>query len=444
MPEKTREPESIGARIRRLRLEHGFSQRELSEPGVSYAYVSRIEAGARHPSLKAIRILATKLGVSPEYLETGAGTPKAYDREIRLGDAELAVRLDEDFEEAEPIFRALAAEARETADDAAEVRARIGLGLALAARDQHAEAIVHLERAEGTPAVTPSSRPEVYAALGRSYTAVGELRRAVALFERALEVLAEHAPADHAVEFRLRSQLSSALTEAGELQRARSVLVEAPKPGEPRLDLRRRITLYWTLARIATMDGEPVAAMLHLRRAIGLLESSEDTLELARAHLHSAEIILLEGHTEQAGSHLDRADRLLELAGEDADLAALRTLQAHLAVRLGAAEDAIALATEALGYLAEDAGEAGGAWHALGAAYALKDDVEAASESLRRAVELLRERGEWREAMTAYRVWAQVLREAGRDQEAFEVIEQATLLTLRNAGTTTRRQHTRR
>lgn len=411
---------------------------------MSYAYVSRIEAGARQPSLKAIRILAGKLGVSPEYIETGAEMPKAYDREIRLADAELGLRLGEDVEQAELTFRALAADARETADSAVEMRARIGLGLALAARGQHAEAIVHLERAESSPTITPSSRPDVYAALGRCYTAVGELRRAVALFERSLEALAEHAPADRPVEFRFRSHLSGVLAEAGELQRARSVLLEAPAPAEQRVDVRRRVSLYWTLARIAATDGEPLAAMTHMRRAIGLLESSEDTVELARAHLHCAEILLVEGHVEQAGSYLDRADRLLELAGDQRDLAALRTQQAHLAVRRGKPDEAIELATEALGSLAEDAVDAGGAWHALGAAHALRGDVESAADSLRRAVELLRESGAWRDAMTAYRVWAQVLRGAGRDQEAFEVIEQATLLTLRNAGTSTRRQHTRR
>jgi hypothetical protein len=39
--------ESIGARIKRLRLARGLSQRDLAAPGVSYAYVSRIEAGGR-------------------------------------------------------------------------------------------------------------------------------------------------------------------------------------------------------------------------------------------------------------------------------------------------------------------------------------------------------------------------------------------------------------
>jgi transcriptional regulator with XRE-family HTH domain len=67
--------ESIGQRLRRLRIERGLSQRELSSAGVSYAYISRIEAGARTPSVKALRQLASKLGVTVEHLETGKRTP---------------------------------------------------------------------------------------------------------------------------------------------------------------------------------------------------------------------------------------------------------------------------------------------------------------------------------------------------------------------------------
>ena|SRR6266571_7109270 len=67
--------ESIGDRLHRLRRERGLSQRDVSSPGVSYAYISRIEAGARTPSVKAMRQLAEKLGVSIEYLETGVASP---------------------------------------------------------------------------------------------------------------------------------------------------------------------------------------------------------------------------------------------------------------------------------------------------------------------------------------------------------------------------------
>ena len=44
-------------------------------PGVSYAYISRIEAGQRTPSVKALRKLAPKLGVSVRWLETGQDDP---------------------------------------------------------------------------------------------------------------------------------------------------------------------------------------------------------------------------------------------------------------------------------------------------------------------------------------------------------------------------------
>jgi len=64
--------ETIGQRLKRLRLERGLSQRELAAPGVSYAYISRIEAGTRQPSVKALRKLAVKLGVSADYLESGS------------------------------------------------------------------------------------------------------------------------------------------------------------------------------------------------------------------------------------------------------------------------------------------------------------------------------------------------------------------------------------
>src|SRR4051795_4234274 len=85
--------ETIGQRLKRLRLDRGLSQRELAAPGVSYAYISRIEAGTRQPSVKALRRLASNLGVSADYLETGSHLDPGDDRELRLSDLELAMRL---------------------------------------------------------------------------------------------------------------------------------------------------------------------------------------------------------------------------------------------------------------------------------------------------------------------------------------------------------------
>lgn len=66
MPEET-----IGQRVKRLREEKGLSQRDIASPRCSFAYISRIEAGARKPSVAALRLLAGKLGVAAFYLEHG-------------------------------------------------------------------------------------------------------------------------------------------------------------------------------------------------------------------------------------------------------------------------------------------------------------------------------------------------------------------------------------
>src|SRR5438552_18431620 len=66
---------TVGDRIRGRRLQLGLSQRELAGEGGSYAYISRIEGNARRPSVRALRVLAPKLGVSVHWLETGEDDP---------------------------------------------------------------------------------------------------------------------------------------------------------------------------------------------------------------------------------------------------------------------------------------------------------------------------------------------------------------------------------
>jgi transcriptional regulator with XRE-family HTH domain len=102
--------ETIGERIKRLRKERGLSQRDLSSPGISYAYISRIEANARTPSVKALRKIAGKLGVTVEHLEVGAPTP------TELGVADAGVDFDSLTDaELESIRRRAAEGARESA-----------------------------------------------------------------------------------------------------------------------------------------------------------------------------------------------------------------------------------------------------------------------------------------------------------------------------------------
>lgn len=80
--------ELFAERLRRLRREVGWSQRRLSRAGYTAAYISRLEAGERQPSVHVIRQLAAELGIDPYYLENGRDDPLLIAlREIASGAA---------------------------------------------------------------------------------------------------------------------------------------------------------------------------------------------------------------------------------------------------------------------------------------------------------------------------------------------------------------------
>lgn len=418
--------ESIGVRLRRLRLERSLSQRELSAPGVSYAYISRIEAGTRQPSVKALRKLAAKLGVSTEYLETGLDVRDVELRELRLADAELELRLADDAASAESQLRELLEEATAAGDLPSATRARIGLGLAAAEQGRPNEAVELLEQAIEESDVTPARRPDVYTTLGRAYAARGAPRRAVELFERCLEDLEAEAPEDVTALVRFKTYLSYALTDLGELEQAQQALTDALEHAESLADPYTRIRLYWSLARLAGYSGRPNAALEHYRRAIALLQATEDTIHLARANLGYAWSLLAAGRAEEAGEPLAVAERLFGPNPAPEDLYGLRTEQAKLAVALGDGATGAARARDALDALGgTDPGEQGVAWLALGDALVLEQDSPGAEDAYRRSSDAFEQSGRPADAAQAYRAWGRLLREAGREADALDVLEKA-------------------
>src|SRR6266404_1846224 len=178
--------ETIGERLKRLRLERGFSQRELAAPGVSYAYISRIEAGTRQPSVKALRRLAVKLNVSADYLERGSDLDPEAERELRLSDLELAIRLGE-WDGIDAPLQAALDEAVGAGDRAATLRGRVALATLAQERREHARAAELLEAALRDEPFAPVDRFDIYANLGRAYTEAGRPQEAVELFERCIE-----------------------------------------------------------------------------------------------------------------------------------------------------------------------------------------------------------------------------------------------------------------
>jgi transcriptional regulator with XRE-family HTH domain len=69
------DPLSIGDRIRKRQRELDLSQRDLSQPAISYAYISRIESGQRRPSRKTLPKLAPELETTAHSLDSRPARP---------------------------------------------------------------------------------------------------------------------------------------------------------------------------------------------------------------------------------------------------------------------------------------------------------------------------------------------------------------------------------
>jgi tetratricopeptide (TPR) repeat protein len=412
-----------------LRLQRNLSQRELSSPGVSYAYISRIEAGARRPSVKAIRELARKLGVSAEYLETGSDLREVDARELRLADAELELRLADDPAPAEQTIQGVLDEAIAAGDGATELRARAALGLLAARAGTSPEAVERLEPVVESGRLSPSRRPDVYAALGQAYAALGYPRRAVELLERSLAQLEEEAPDDVAGRVRFSTYLGSALSEVGNPSRAERVLHDALARTEDAGDGYTRARRFWSLGRLHERRGDPAAALEYVRRALAVVEVSDDTVHLARAHLLCGTIMMARGDAEEAGEQLASAERLFGSRPDPLDLGHLRVSQAKRAASLQRPKEAEAHAREALEALGDEhPGERGVALGVLAAALAQRGEPDA-DDAFKRAARLLDGHGNHVERADTYRAWARYLRSAGRDSEALDVLDRAAQLT---------------
>jgi transcriptional regulator with XRE-family HTH domain len=97
--------QSVGAKLRTARLAKKYTQGRLAQPDFSVSYISAIERGQIFPSLRALEILATRLGLSSADLlpqassnnsSTGstltAPSQSALDIEVQLLEAQLAIR----------------------------------------------------------------------------------------------------------------------------------------------------------------------------------------------------------------------------------------------------------------------------------------------------------------------------------------------------------------
>jgi tetratricopeptide (TPR) repeat protein len=409
-------PQAVGERLKAAREQAGLSQRQLSFPGCSPAYISRIESGDRIPSLQLLRELGSRLNVSEDYLATGA-TPSP-NRTGELAQADVALRLDE-LDVAADLYSRLLEGGRA---DAERADAAAGLGQVAFRRGQPREAIRLLEEARELP--DRIRRAAAVETLGRAYALVGELESAIAVFESSLREA--EAREDDVEIMRFAVRLAYALIDTGNLGRAEELLGRALALGGNSEDPLVRAKLYWSQSRLHAERNEHDTAADYARRALEILRLTEDTYRTARAHQLLAHIELDRGNPEEALELLAHGWPLLERSGNKLERAQYRIEEARALAKLDRHEEAAALAMQVSGLIADAAPEdAARSYTVLGSVYEELGEASRAREVYELAAELLEPRNPNRYLLDVYSRLADLAEAEGRKEEAYGYMKKA-------------------
>jgi tetratricopeptide (TPR) repeat protein len=410
------DPRAVGARVRDARRTAGLAQRDLVFDGCSAAYVSRIESGARRPSLQVLRHFARVLGVSEDYLATGAtDLPDASDP---VFEADVALRLG-DRERARALYE-LTAAAPASAREAA--RAHAGLGRMALEEGDATAAQELLEEALDSGALDRLDSAGAADQLGRSYALQGRFVDAAAVFGRVL--VDARRDGDPVLVQRFTILLANTYVDAGNFGKAEELLASVLDDAREALDPAARARVYWSQSRLYSSKGDAELAAHFARLTLGTLDQTEHTALAARALLLLAHIENDRGDHERVLALVDEGLPALQAAGATIDEAMLLLERARALAALGDPEQAAAIALRVTTRLRDVQPSAAARAYAT-AAQVLRqlDEPERALELYELAAELLAT--DDRHAADVWTAIGELHEEAGRPDEALAAFKHA-------------------
>lgn len=347
----------VGARLREARQAKHMTQSQLARDDFSVSYISAIERGQIHPSLRAMEIFAQRLGLSSKDLllsppkasgPVGLVTMSEEDQvDIQLLNAEVMIHLKA-IEQAIPVLEELAS--KRSLPSAQRSMALYLLGKAhlqlndlqvsehflaeatrqlketdslLAIRILNAQGIVHTfmnhhtqgmalfqtcrEKLEAHPGLDIYLTAEVYTHLGQHYLELERDEDALALFQSALQQTRANDPGQQIERYTQSLQES---IQAGENSHATLTAHKLLYL----LDLSKSQALYRELYHQlgkALLESNSEQARAHLEET---LRKTQDTLVQASTYIHLATWYLTQHEVAEAKKHAQQAKELLDPA----------------------------------------------------------------------------------------------------------------------------------
>jgi tetratricopeptide (TPR) repeat protein len=428
----------VGARIQRLRIERGLTQRQLAEPEYTAAYVSTVEAGKVRASETALRYLASRLDASYEQLTVGL--PAGLRTELREGLAEAVGLLDGGSTgKVEPLLCDLLQRAERHGLADLESELRVALGTSLLRRGALAEGRAQFEQAQTLLADEPlPSRVRAIRGQATAHQLEGDVRYACYLLEKTINELNGGGLPDPGALLLLYTSIITPYLDMGAYERA-------TKAAELALDLAPQVPdpvavagLHRSVARTLAARGQFDQAEAYLIKAQDVYEQWEIRAELALCHWMRGYLHTQHGRLAEAEDELRTALDMLRATGAAFHAVQVDVELADVRWRRGHGADAEQLLTTLLAGLGPGRGtvHAAAAHRLLGMIHEQRGDAAEAESHYRAAIPLQEGADAAGDLADTSRLLGDLLNLQGRTQEAIDAYRRG-LVRLARPGTTT-------
>ena len=344
---------TLGERIKTQRIRAGLTQTQVAGEQVSVGYISRIENGQRRPDIALLSGIAERLDVSVEELINGITPDRLAELQVMLDHAELHLATGACAQALEVVTGVLDDPAIAGLDELRRSAGYVRAGALEATGDLQSAIITLEDLAETSP--HDLRWIDGLSALCRCYRDSGELGRAIEVGGQAIRRVEEIGldGVDEAI--RLSLSVAAAYHEQGDVDYAARLCRRAVDRADALASPVAKAMAYWNSSTIELMRGDAATALPLARRALDVIEASDDAINMARLRTQLGTLQLLV-NPSQAQEALDiLTSAAAELATTGAGLAACadnNLAQARARFLLGdyeGARDGAARAGESVG-----------------------------------------------------------------------------------------------
>jgi tetratricopeptide (TPR) repeat protein len=408
----------IGARLRRARTQASLTQAQLAEGRYTKAYVSALEHGLVKPSMAALNFFADRLQIPIERLLSDGETRwTRLDADIRLaaGDWQAAVDAFTELLDGNP---------------PEQVRAELLLGLAEGlARSGKGEESVRAASEAGTLFHAQGRHSDAAWATYWEASGLYEMEQSdqsASLLKALVEDIAGGLAVEPDLPVRALIALSMVASRDDEPERALGYLEQA-RARIDELDDRKHAIFLYSLALSYRELGDFEAAISTGTQSLARFKAAEADFEAASIENELALVYLAIGSLQVARTHAAKAREYFTRREDTRWLAHVTETEGQIALAAGSTAEAISLSTESL-RLAEESGNRKAAISSglsLARAQRAGGDLDAAAQTLRRAVDSAEGYGRRGQLQTLLGEWSDVMAAKGDLAQAYALSRRA-------------------